>query len=76
MGAHGGGAARCDPRARHVHCEPGATDDVHAAWTAELGAGWEVLRRDEVVAAGLLGPRLTTRTAGLLLPIPGPLTEG
>ncbi len=50
-----------DPRARHVHCEPGASDDVHAAWTAELGAGWEVLRRDEVVAAGLLGPRVAER---------------
>ncbi|MCU1693381.1 MAG: phosphodiesterase [Frankiales bacterium] len=48
-----------EPRARHLHVEPGATDDIVAAWTALLGDRVAVLRRDEVVAAGLLGPVVT-----------------
>ena len=45
-----------EPRARHVHAEPGAAADVLARWRAELGDRMWVATRDEVVAAGLLGP--------------------
>ena len=45
-----------EPRARHVHAEPGAAADVLARWRAELGDRMQVLTRSEVVAAGLLGP--------------------
>jgi hypothetical protein len=48
-----------EPRARHVHTEPGAADDVLARWRAELGDRVQVLSRAEVVAAGLLGPTVT-----------------
>ena len=48
-----------EPRARHVHAEPGAQADVLARWRAELGDRMQVLSRDEVVAAGLLGPVVT-----------------
>lgn len=45
-----------EPRATHVYCEPGARDDVAAAWSAVLGAGVTVHTREHVVAAGLFGP--------------------
>jgi hypothetical protein len=45
-----------EPRFRHLHTQPGAQDDVHAAWTAVLGPRATVLSRDEAVAAGLFGP--------------------
>ncbi len=45
-----------EPRARHVHAEPGAAADVLARWQAELGDRMWVVTRDEAVAAGLLGP--------------------
>ena len=48
-----------EPRARHVHAEPGAQADVLARWRAELGDRMQVLSRDELVAAGLLGPVVT-----------------
>ncbi len=48
-----------EPRARHLHVERGAEDDVVAAWTAVLGDRARVLRREEVVAGGLLGPVVT-----------------
>ncbi len=48
-----------EPRARHVHAEPGAAPDVLARWRAELGDRMAVLTRDQVVAAGLLGPVVT-----------------
>jgi hypothetical protein len=48
-----------EPRARHVHAEPGAAADVLARWRAELGDRMHVLTREEVVAAGLLGPLVT-----------------
>jgi hypothetical protein len=40
----------------HVHTQPGATDDVLAAWRETLGDAFWVLSRDEAVAAGLYGP--------------------
>jgi hypothetical protein len=45
-----------DPRARHVHCEPGAQADVLARWRAELGDRMWVGTREDVAASGLLGP--------------------
>ncbi|MEU2351317.1 nucleotide pyrophosphatase/phosphodiesterase family protein [Modestobacter sp. NPDC049651] len=45
-----------EPRARYVHTEPGAADDVLAAWTEVLGDRAWVAGRDEAVAAGVFGP--------------------
>jgi hypothetical protein len=48
-----------EPRARHVHAQPGAVDDVLAAWQARLGDRMWVGRREDAVAAGLFGPTVT-----------------
>jgi hypothetical protein len=48
-----------EARMRHVHVQPGATEDVLATWTDTLGAGWHVMRGDDAVAAGLFGPVVT-----------------
>jgi len=48
-----------EPRARHVHCLPGATDDVLAAWRSEVGGRMWVGRGADALAAGLLGSRVT-----------------
>ncbi len=48
-----------EPRARSIHCLPGAAEDVLATWRAELGDRMWVARGEEAVAAGLLGPRVT-----------------
>ena len=45
-----------EPRARYVHAEPGAEDDLLAAWREVLGHRAWVASRDEAVAAGLFGP--------------------
>ena len=45
-----------DPRTRHVHGAPGRVDALCEAWRDGLGDEWLILSRDEVVAAGLLGP--------------------
>jgi hypothetical protein len=45
-----------EPRARHVHVEPGAAADVLARWSELLGDRMWVGTRDAAVAAGLLGP--------------------
>jgi hypothetical protein len=45
-----------EPRMRHVHCEPGARDDVLATWTELLGERAWVITGDDAVAAGLFGP--------------------
>jgi hypothetical protein len=44
-----------EARAPHVYAEPGARDDVLAAWTAVLGDRGIVLSRDAAVAAGWFG---------------------
>lgn len=44
-----------DPRARHVYVRAGAADDVLAAWSHVLGDRVDVLRRDDVIARGLMG---------------------
>ncbi|GHF15485.1 phosphodiesterase [Amycolatopsis deserti] len=50
-----------DPRVRHVYTEAGATEDVLAAWRSVLGERAWVARRDEAIAAGWLGPRVSDR---------------
>ena len=45
-----------EPRARHVYTEPGATDDVLAAWREVLGGRAWVASREEAVAHGWFGP--------------------
>lgn len=47
-----GGDARC----RYVYSEPGAHDDVLAAWTAVLGDRAWVVPRERAVADGWFGP--------------------
>ncbi len=45
-----------EPRARHVYTEPGAADDVLAAWREVLGGRAWVASREEAVADGWFGP--------------------
>ncbi|GAB3150925.1 alkaline phosphatase family protein [Micromonospora sonneratiae] len=45
-----------EPRVRYLHTEPGATDDVVAAWSAVLGDAAWVTTRAEAIAAGWFGP--------------------
>ncbi len=45
-----------DPRARYVYTEPGATDDVRAAWCELIGDRAWIRTRDEAIAAGWFGP--------------------
>jgi hypothetical protein len=40
---------------------PGATDDVLAAWRAKLGDRMWVWGREEAIATGIFGPRVTAR---------------
>jgi hypothetical protein len=45
-----------EARVRYLYTEPGARDDVIAAWRAVLGDGAWVVPREEAVAAGWFGP--------------------
>lgn len=45
-----------EARVRYLHVEPGATDDVLAAWSEVLGATARVQTREQVVATGWFGP--------------------
>ncbi|MEU7801266.1 nucleotide pyrophosphatase/phosphodiesterase family protein [Micromonospora arborensis] len=45
-----------EARVRYLHVEPGAVDDVQAAWSEVLGAAARVRTRAEVVATGWFGP--------------------
>ncbi len=45
-----------EARVRYLHVQPGATDDVLAAWRAVLGPAAWVVPRAEAVAAGWFGP--------------------
>ena len=45
-----------EPRVRYLHTEPGARDDVVAAWQQEFGASARVLTRDQVIDEGWYGP--------------------
>jgi hypothetical protein len=44
-----------EPRARYVHVEAGAADDVLATWRAVLGDRAWVARREEAIATGVFG---------------------
>lgn len=56
---HGVRALAGEPRARHVHCHPGAAEDVLATWSTELGDRMWVGSRESAIAAGLFGPCVT-----------------
>mgnify|MGYP000335998481 CR=1 FL=1 len=45
-----------EPRARYVHAEAGAEDDVLARWRELLGDRAWVVGREEAVASGIFGP--------------------
>ncbi len=45
-----------EPRARYVHTDDGAADDVLARWRAVLGDRAWVASRDEAVESGVFGP--------------------
>jgi len=45
-----------EPRVRYLHTEPGAEEDVIAAWRAVLGDAAVVMTRDRAVADGWFGP--------------------
>lgn len=45
-----------DARARYLYTEPGATDDVRAAWHELLGDRAWICTREEAIAAGWFGP--------------------
>lgn len=49
-----------EPRARHVHAEPGAEVDVLQRWQALLGDRMWIGTGSDAVALGLLGPVVTT----------------
>ncbi|MET8199227.1 alkaline phosphatase family protein [Micromonospora taraxaci] len=45
-----------EARVRYLHVEPGAVDDVLAAWSEVLGDAARVRTRDEAVGTGWFGP--------------------
>jgi predicted AlkP superfamily pyrophosphatase or phosphodiesterase len=50
-----------DPRARYIYTEPGATDEVLAAWRELIGNRAWICTRDEAIEAGWFGPVVETR---------------
>jgi predicted AlkP superfamily pyrophosphatase or phosphodiesterase len=50
-----------DPRARYIYTDPGATDDVVAAWSELIGDRAWICTRDEAIAAGWFGPVVEPR---------------
>jgi hypothetical protein len=51
-----------EPRARHIYVAPGADDDALATWRETLaGRAW-VVSRDEAIAAGWFGRRVSDST--------------
>ena len=44
-----------EPRVRYLYTEPGARDDVIAAWQGVFGSSAWVLAREEAIARGLFG---------------------
>ncbi|HET9116883.1 MAG TPA: alkaline phosphatase family protein [Pseudonocardiaceae bacterium] len=50
-----------DPRARYIYTDPGATDDVLAAWNELIGDRAWICTRDEAIAAGWFGPVVESR---------------
>jgi hypothetical protein len=52
-----------EPRARYVHCRPGAAVDVADSWRSVLGEQWWIGMRADAIAAGLFGPTVTEGAA-------------
>lgn len=52
-----------DPRARQLHVEPAARDELLAAWREHAGTRAHVLTREEAIAAGWFGPEVTEEAA-------------
>ena len=50
-----------EPRARYLYTEPGATDDVLAAWRSTIGDRAWMVTRDEAIAQGWFGPVVEDR---------------
>jgi len=50
-----------EARARYVGTEPGATADVLSAWRSRLGDRMWVWTREEAIATGIFGPRVSDR---------------
>ena len=50
-----------DPRARYVYTDPGATDDVLAAWSELIEDRAWICTRDEAIEAGWFGPVVEPR---------------
>lgn len=53
-----------EARARYLHTEPGATDDVLAAWTETLADRAGVCTREQSIEAGWFGPRVLDPVRG------------
>jgi type I phosphodiesterase/nucleotide pyrophosphatase len=51
-----------EARARYVSTVPGATADVLSAWQSILGERMWIWGREEAIASGIFGPRVTERT--------------
>ncbi len=45
-----------EPRARYLHVDPGAAEDVLARWRDRLGPDATVVAREEAISAGWFGP--------------------
>ncbi len=50
-----------EARARYVSTVPGATADVMTAWRSTLGDRMWVWTREEAIATGIFGPRVSDR---------------
>jgi type I phosphodiesterase/nucleotide pyrophosphatase len=50
-----------EARARYVSTVPGATPDVLSAWRSVLGERMWIWAREEAIATGIFGPRVTER---------------
>lgn len=65
-----------EPRSVQLHCEPGAVDEVLAAWRERLGEDAVVVSREEAVIAGWFGPvevRVAERIGDVVATMTGPL---
>ena len=59
----GVGVLAGDPRARQLHVEPGALDEVAAAWREQVGEHGRVATREQAITAGWFGPPDRVRAA-------------
>lgn len=66
-----------EPRARHVHAEPGAASEVLAAWREVLGDRMWIVPGEEAVAAGWFGapmsPEVRSRVGDVVAAAHGPV---